>query len=618
MKSVKHLLIVAIIMVTTINAKGQIPQIINYQAVARNASGAIITSQPIGVRLTVHDVFATGTVQYQETQTATTNAYGLFTLEIGSGAVVSGTMNGVTWGSGAKFLQVEVDPAGGSSYVNMGSQQLASVPYSLYAENANTATTLTGNMTMGGDVTGTNNASTVVKMQGRSISATAPTAGQELTWNSGTSLWTPTTPSGGTVTTINTTAPLTGGPVTTSGTIGLANSGVTAGTYGTATQVPTVTVDAFGRVTSASNTAITTGVAGTANYIPMFTSATTIGNSIMYENPAASNRIGINYGTTNHGLVAIRSTADTEALYINMNASPSAVSAIGGGGGYGIFREEYSGPNDNVRTGILATTIKALADVKGIGIEGAGNSQGVYGIAEASSTTGGTAIGTEGDSYYDGAGNYSVGIYGSASNWTAATSTCYGVYGTASGGATNYAGYFQGNVRVTGSMAKGSGTFEIDHPLDPANKYLYHSFVESPDMMNIYNGNITTDATGTATVTLPDYFDALNKDFRYQLTVIGTFAQAIISEKIHGNTFTIKTSVPNVEVSWQVTGVRQDAYANAHRVVPEVEKGPNDKGKYLYPKEMGQPAELGIGADIKHNDRRNDPALISHGPSNQK
>lgn len=86
----------------------------------------------------------------------------------------------------------------------------------------------------------------------------------------------------------------------------------------------------------------------------------------------------------------------------------------------------------------------------------------------------------------------------------------------------------EGNLTIMGSVAKGSGTFKIDHPLDPENKYLYHSFVESPDMMNVYNGNATTDAEGNATITLPDYFEALNMDYRYQLMPIGQFAQAII------------------------------------------------------------------------------------------
>ncbi len=172
-------------------------------------------------------------------------------------------------------------------------------------------------------------------------------------------------------------------------------------------------------------------------------------------------------------------------------------------------------------------------------------------------------------------------------------------------------------MRVNGALSKASGTFEIDHPLDPANKYLYHSFVESPDMMNIYNGNITTDATGTATVTMPDYFDALNKDFRYQLTVIGTFAQAIVSKEMSGNTFEIKTSIPNVKVSWMVTGVRQDAWANAHRVVTEVEKAPADKGKYLHPELLGLSNDSKIGTP-EHHSKKDAPALMSKGSEKQK
>lgn len=163
---------------------------------------------------------------------------------------------------------------------------------------------------------------------------------------------------------------------------------------------------------------------------------------------------------------------------------------------------------------------------------------------------------------------------------------------------------------MIGSITKGSGTFEIDHPLDPANKYLYHSFVESPDMMNIYNGNVTTDANGIATVTMPDYFQALNKDFRYQLTAIGTFAQAIVSKEMNKNTFEIKTNQPNVKISWQVTGVRQDAYANAHRVVPEVEKESFNRGKYLYPKELGMPADLKINGNVKKQ-KQNDAAALT-------
>jgi hypothetical protein len=146
-----------------------------------------------------------------------------------------------------------------------------------------------------------------------------------------------------------------------------------------------------------------------------------------------------------------------------------------------------------------------------------------------------------------------------------------------------------GDLNVTGNIAKGGGTFKIDHPLDPANKYLVHSFVESPEMMNIYSGNAKTDASGYVTVILPSYFEAANKDFRYQLTTIGTFAQAIIKEKVAGNTFVIQTSTPNVEVSWQVTAVRADKFANENRVVPEKVK--EFKGTYLHPELYGESKE---------------------------
>ena len=160
-------------------------------------------------------------------------------------------------------------------------------------------------------------------------------------------------------------------------------------------------------------------------------------------------------------------------------------------------------------------------------------------------------------------------------------------------------GVFAHDVNVAGNLSKGGGSFKIDHPLDPENKYLYHSFVESPDMMNVYNGNTTTDENGNATVTLPDYFEALNRDFRYQLTAIGTFAQLIIKEKLDNNTFVIASSEPNVEVSWQITGIRQDAYANKNRIPNEVEKKASEKGFYLHPEAFDQPLSKKLKVELE-------------------
>lgn len=240
--------------------------------------------------------------------------------------------------------------------------------------------------------------------------------------------------------------------------------------------------------------------------------------------------------------------------------------------------------------GVLGQTSRG-GDVAGVlGLTGHENGRGVIGRANGNASSG-EAQGVRGESANG------IGVVGYGNTGVIG----YGVLGPGIVGNGTQAGFFSGNVTITGNLTI-DGVFEnqgaalvIDHPLDPENKYLYHSFVESPDMMNIYNGTITTDETGVASVTMPDYFSALNRDFRYQLTVIGQFAQAIVAEKIADNRFTIKTDKPNVEVSWQVTGVRQDAFANKHRIPNEVEKTTAERGYYLHPQAFGQAAEKSVG-----------------------
>jgi hypothetical protein len=112
--------------------------------------------------------------------------------------------------------------------------------------------------------------------------------------------------------------------------------------------------------------------------------------------------------------------------------------------------------------------------------------------------------------------------------------------------------------------------------------------------MNIYSGNVTTDGQGEARVQLPEWFEALNTDFRYQLTVIGQFAQAIVASEIQDHRFLIRTSTSNVKVSWQVSGVRQDAYAKVHPLVVEQEKEAQLRGFYIRPELYGVPQEKRI------------------------
>lgn len=121
-------------------------------------------------------------------------------------------------------------------------------------------------------------------------------------------------------------------------------------------------------------------------------------------------------------------------------------------------------------------------------------------------------------------------------------------------------GKFSNNLDIEGDLnVQGNKNFKIQHPLY-SDKYLYHSCIESNEVLNKYSGIAITDETGRAEVVLPDYFDKINRNYRYQLTVIGTFSQAIISKEIENNKFEISTDQPNVKVSWEITAERYDQY----------------------------------------------------------
>lgn len=135
-----------------------------------------------------------------------------------------------------------------------------------------------------------------------------------------------------------------------------------------------------------------------------------------------------------------------------------------------------------------------------------------------------------------------------------------------------------GVVEFFRPITKGGGGFKIDHPLDPTNKHLWHSFVESPDMKNIYDGVTILDERGEAVVELPDWFEALNRDFRYQLTAIcGAAPNLHIAEEVAGNRFRIAGGNAGMKVSWTLTGIRQDIWANAYRMPVESAKSDEDR-----------------------------------------
>jgi hypothetical protein len=274
------------------------------------------------------------------------------------------------------------------------------------------------------------------------------------------------------------------------------------------------------------------------------------------------------------------------------------------GGSSFLSPPQYGGPGGDLQGGD-GGTVNAGTGVGGGGGPGVTVTGGNGGAGSSSGVTndgyggaGATCQGGDAGGFTNGVGGDGVTATGGAGSGSGLGGN--GITATAGGGTLGVAGLagkFNGNVKITGSISKGSGTFEIDHPLDPDNKFLCHSFVESPDMKNIYDGVVVLDEKGEATVELPSYFEALNKDFRYQLTCLGGFAPVYVSREILENRFSIAGGKPGLKVSWLVTGIRQDAYANAHRVQVEVEKSSREKGKLLYPLEQGRPESDGISWD---------------------
>ena len=212
-----------------------------------------------------------------------------------------------------------------------------------------------------------------------------------------------------------------------------------------------------------------------------------------------------------------------------------------------------------------------------------------YGIYGRSTSGIGVIGGSESDNGVYAWSDSNAAIYATSNEWFGVVASSQNNWGLYASSLYHNAGYFDGKVHVAGLLEKGGGSFKIDHPLDPENKYLYHSFVESPDMKNIYDGVALLDANGEATVELPAWFEALNYDFRYQLTCVGGFAPVYVAEEIAGNRFRIAGGRQGMKVSWQVTGIRQDAFAQAHRIPVEQDKADEDRGTYLYPAEHGQP-----------------------------
>ncbi len=376
---------------------------------------------------------------------------------------------------------------------------------------------------------------------------------------------------------------------------------------------------------------------GVPGYVAGWKTKTSLADSVIFQK---GSQVGVGTKTPSAELDAETSSTTESAVLGNNTATsgtPSGVTGIAtfsaGVGMLGINNATDGGSGilgisnaaSGFATGVLGQTTSPggygvfgnfTANSGGSGVGGETSSPSGFGVIGINTSTSGLANGVLGTT----SSNSGFGVQGNA---TATSGTTTGVFGQVrsasgiAGGFSNLSGQglvlwggsgtsnttvfsvdASGNGFFAGNLSKASGSFKIDHPLDPANKYLEHSFVESPDMMNIYNGVVVLDSKGEASVNLPDYFEALNSDYRYQLTAIGAPGPNLyIAQEISGNHFKIAGGKPAAKVSWQVTGVRQDAYAKAHRIQVEEEKPAQERGHYLHPELFGATEKEALGGN---------------------
>ena len=312
----------------------------------------------------------------------------------------------------------------------------------------------------------------------------------------------------------------------------------------------------LGESNKASETTLITNKKGTA--LAGFTSEA--GQSGVLGADTSSGGFGVQ-GTSNNGVgVAGYTSAHNQYGVEGVDTSSE--------GGYGVYGTSSSG------TAIYGS--RGGEFEFGVAVMGEATCEsgaGVWGEATAADGIGVKGIAT---------GENGAGVYGFA---TGTGAQSYGVYASSENSDSLYV---DGNAAVTGTLSKGGGSFKIDHPLDPGGKYLCHSFVESPEMMNVYNGTVTLDGKGQATVQLPEWFEALNRDYRYQLTALLSAAPNLhVSALVADGKFSVAGGNAGQQVSWQVTGIRQDAWANANRIPVEVDKNAEDRGRFLHPELFG-------------------------------
>jgi len=505
----------------------EVPRLIKFSATLLDAQDRPMAG-PVGVTFALYSQQTGGAALWLETQNVTPDASGVYSVLLGANSA-NGVPAELFASAEARWLAVQVE-----RQVEQPRVLLVSVPYALKAKDAET---------LGGKP-----ASAFVTTE--TLTGTGTSAGGSAAASSSTAY---TAPPSSKVQTTPKNAASTPPPATACASV---TSDGTAAVNSIATFTTACNIESSVITQSGSNVGIGTAAPAVAldvlgNNAGLRLSGT--GTHQLTVTGATSGRLG----QDSSGFFFASDTNGKTVRFLTNNGTLNEWMRITSAGNVGIGTTTPSG-----KLGVVATT----AGATGLSVQATD-------LTTANTAVSGLANGLNGS-----------GVFGEAENGSLA----FGVWGRSASGV---AGQFDGNVNVTGALSKAGGSFKIDHPMDPSNKYLYHSFVESPDMKNIYDGVATLDTQGEAVVQLPAWFEALNKEFRYQLTCIGGFAPVFIAEEISENRFKISGGNPGMKVSWMVTGIRQDAWANAHRIPVEEEKPAQERGYYLHPELYGQPPQ---------------------------
>jgi hypothetical protein len=603
----KRILFLLFLFLVAINLPAQIPEKMSYQAVLRNNGDKLITNSNIAMRISILQGSATGTVVYSETISETTNANGLVSTEIGGGTVISGDYTAIDWSTGPYFLKTETDPVGGTNYLIIGTSQILSVPYSLFAKTAETirggisetdpffsaspANTITNDKISewnnqldsvskipSGDSLVLRDEQGVIRMVMNPNTGTFKMMNNDTVWYS-----------------VSVNSPYEKVSYDNQGNKIVQGENSTKiyspegklmceetknsqpDRYGSDAFYETTKTyyDASGNVSKVVNEfdgshdrslTITEYKDGnkyekstSTNIWEETTVTESLNNQFIYQEITKGDNKQVTKFNEDGSSIRVTTYIENSKLHTITTKLDREGNVIFESHKIDDPEKNGSAFNNLLSQQVTGTTSTFVQNSTPFGANWFFQTNGVQspslGITQSCPSNPGFNFTVNQN------GTFGSGFNLGQSGIVEIQPGYPNGYTSNLGAFKNYGAFTNnGNTNIYGSLnTTGTKNFQINYLLDTT-KYLVHASIESNEVLNKYSGNITTDQNGDATVNLPDYFESINTDFRYQLTVIGSFAQAIIAEEIENNRFLIKTDKPKVKVSWEVTAKRNDKY----------------------------------------------------------